>query len=158
MRTSLIRSIPPDSAKIISRSVRRRRSGCLLAGSFLDPWSTLGCRKPCNIMMLTALQPTGCGPERARNRELNRTGTGHYQAVIRSEQAKNRRAKTGRETRRPGCKARPGFPFPAGGKWPSLRGGVEDGPIAGRRCMSPTGRVSPGSRWRQANVAPATMR
>ena len=46
------------------------------------------------------LQPTGCGLEQARNRELNRTGTGHYQAI--SERIRQRTG--GRKRgRRPGA-------------------------------------------------------
>ena len=74
--------------------------GCLLAGRFFAPRSALRSRKPCNVMALLDLQPAGCGLERARNRRLNRSGTGAEQAFIRSEQAKNRRAKRGRETGR----------------------------------------------------------
>ncbi len=44
---------------------------------FFAPRSSPGCRKSCNVKALPVLQPGDCGPDGARNRELNRTGTGN---------------------------------------------------------------------------------
>ncbi len=85
----------------------------------------LSSRKSCNVTALRDLQSAGCGSARARNRELNRPGTGTEQPFIRSDQAKNRRAKRGA---RPGAGGLYGVAcIPVPRAWKSLPPGEDPG-------------------------------
>ena len=115
---------PPSglATKIISLSVRRRRSGlpasrgCALFGALIE--KVLQCQWRCWIYNPSVAGSIGRG-----------TGnlTGSEQVVIRRVSGRNR-SRAGGEARaqdqaRPGRKARPGVPFPRA--WKSLRPGAD---------------------------------
>ncbi len=101
----------------------------LLAGNFLSPRSALRSRKTCNVMVLMALQPTACRPDRARNREFPTTRTGHYQALSQRNRERTGGQKRGAAPIAAGLQGAARIPFPQPGRLALARG-----PMRARRA------------------------